>query len=56
MAYYLTGDHTQAIKVAEHALGLVPPTATEADAVAVRQELETHLAVFRAAQQQAGSR
>ena len=53
MAHHLTGNHARAIQVAEQGLALVP--ASDQKTIQLRQELETHLAAFRAAQQQRSS-
>ena len=50
VAYHLTGDRVRAIAIAEQALALVPASSTDAEAVRVRHELETHLTTVRAAQ------
>jgi tetratricopeptide (TPR) repeat protein len=51
VAHHMTGEQRRAIEVAEQALLLIPASATGAEELRVRQELETHLADFRAAQQ-----
>lgn len=51
VAYHLTGDQNRAIATVEEAQALLPASATDTEAMQMRQVLKERLAAFRAAQQ-----